>query len=43
MTDDKETFEARKMSSATRVITCKARTEKSMLMPACDEVFSVNK
>ena len=41
MIDDKMTYEARKMSSATRVITCEARTEKSLLMRACGEVLSV--
>ena len=39
MTDDKMTFEARQMSEAKRVITCEARTEKSVLMRACGEVL----
>ena len=43
MTEDKMTFEARKMSRATRVITCKVRTEKSVLMRACGEVLSVER
>ena len=42
MTDDKMTFEARNMSRATRVITCKVRPETSVLMRACGEVLSAH-
>ena len=42
MTEDKMTFEARKMSRATRVITCKVSTETSVLVRACGEVLSVH-